>query len=154
MAVRLSEGSTMPSFALPDANGNITTSQSLLEQGPLVVFFYPKDETRICTLQACMFRDHYADFGDAGAQVVGISDDSPSSHHGFRANHELPFTLLSDHKGATRRAFGVRNTLAVLRGRETFVIDRDGIVRSRFRSASDYEGHVISALNVVRRLRR
>ena len=61
--------------------------------------------------------------------------------------------LLSDDKGATRRAFGVRNKLAVLPGRETFVIDGDGIIRSRFRSASDYEGHVISALNVVRRLR-
>ncbi len=90
MAVRLSEGSTMPSFALPDANGNITTSQSLLEQGPLVVFFYPKDETRICTLQACMFRDRYEDFGDAGAQVIGISDDPPTSHHGFRATTSSP----------------------------------------------------------------
>ena len=143
----------MPSFALPNGDGTITTSASLLEQGALVIFFYPKDETRICTLQACMFRDRYEDFGEAGAQVVGISDDPPASHNGFRANHQLPFTLLSDIGGATRKAFGVRNKLAVLRGRETFVIDRDGIVRSSFRSARDYEGHVISALNVVRRLR-
>src|ERR1700749_3696514 len=71
---------------------------------PLAVYFYPKDETYVCTKEACGFRDSYEDFVAAGAEVIGISRDDASSHAGFRANHKLPFTLLSDPDGSVAKA--------------------------------------------------
>jgi peroxiredoxin Q/BCP len=119
---------------------------------PVVVFFYPKDGTAICTKEACAFRDAYEDFASAGAAVIGVSSDSQQSHQQFAAAHRLPFHLLSDEDGAWRRAFGVPKTLGVLAGRVTYVIDREGIVRHVFNSQFAAGRHVEEALEVVRKL--
>ncbi len=119
-----------------------------------MLFFYPQDDTPICTAEACSFRDRHVDFVGLGAQVVGISSDSVSSHERFRSKHDLPYVLLSDPGGSVRRLFGVKKTLGLLEGRVTFVIDRNGIVRHAFSSALSAKKHVVEALATLERLER
>jgi peroxiredoxin Q/BCP len=119
---------------------------------PVVLFFYPKDGTPICTKEVCAFRDAYEDFVKAGAAVIGISSDSEERHQEFAATHRLPFHLLSDTDGALRKAFGVPKTLGIMAGRVTYVIDREGIVRHIFNSQFAADRHVQEALGMVRQL--
>src|SRR5262245_54171870 len=95
----------------------------------VVLFFYPGDETPICTQEAFAVRDAYADFVEAGALVVGISGDSMESHRQFADHRRLPFILLSDQGGTIRKSFGVPKSLGLFPGRVTYVIDKQGIVR-------------------------
>lgn len=122
------------------------------QQKVVVLFFYPKDNTSVCTREACAFRDAYEDFVAAGAVVIGISSDSADSHHAFATRHNLPFYLGSDEDGSLRRAFGVPKTLGLLPGRVTYVIDRKGIVRLMFSAPLAANRHVTEALETVRRL--
>jgi peroxiredoxin Q/BCP len=118
----------------------------------VVLFFYPGDETPICTQEACAFRDAYADFVEAGALVVGISGDSLQSHRQFAAARRLPFILLSDPDGAIQKSFGVPKSLGILPGRVTYVIDKQGIVRLIFNSQLLASRHVSAALAAVKQL--
>jgi len=128
------------------------TLSSLLGQAPLVVYFYPKDDSPGCTREACSFRDRYDAFAEAGARVVGVSSDSVESHRRFADKHRLPMTLLSDRDGKVRALYGVRATLGILPGRATFVIDASGVVRHIFVSQLRFLRHVDEALSVVRAL--
>jgi peroxiredoxin Q/BCP len=116
----------------------------------VVLFFYPKDNTAVCTREACAFRDAYEDFVAAGATVVGVSGDSGESHQRFAAQHRLPFLLATDADGSLRRAFGVSKTLGLIPGRVTFVIDRQGVVRHVFSGQFVADRHVREALAAVR----
>jgi peroxiredoxin Q/BCP len=118
---------------------------------PLVVYFYPKDETYGCTIEACKFRDEYESFVAAGAEVIGISRDSADSHEQFKSHHRLPFTLLSDPDGKVAQAWGVKGKLG-LPGRVTYVFDKAGVLRHRFDSMIRFGKHVDEALEVVKRL--
>jgi thioredoxin-dependent peroxiredoxin len=118
----------------------------------VVLFFYPADNTLVCTRETCSFRDSYADFKQAGAVVIGVSGDSQSTHGEFAASHQLPYLLVSDADGSLRRAFGVRKKLGFLPDRVTYVIDRQGIVRDVFHSQLLARKHVQNALRVVREL--
>jgi peroxiredoxin Q/BCP len=118
----------------------------------MVVYFYPKDETAGCTAEACSFRDSYEDFTAAGAEVIGISGDSSSSHEKFASHHRLPFVLLSDPDGTARDAFGVKKTLGLIPGRYTFVVDRKGVIQHGFESQVRVGKHVDEALASVKRL--
>jgi peroxiredoxin Q/BCP len=150
MALRV--GETIPDVAAVGSGGTPVPLRSFLGT-PLVVYFYPKDETPGCTAEACAFRDAYEAFVEAGATVVGISGDSPTSHEAFARRHGLPFLLLSDPDGSVRRAFGVGRTLGILPGRVTFVADARGVVRHVFSSQIAATRHVREALAVVERLR-
>lgn len=119
---------------------------------PLVVYFYPADETYGCTREACSFRDSYQDFTDAGADVIGISSDDAASHAKFKANHRLPFTLLSDPGHKVAKEWGLRKQLG-LPPRVTFVFDKAGVVRHRFDSKVRFGAHVDTALDIVKTLR-
>ena len=124
-----------------------------LKGKPVVLYFYPKDETPGCTIEACKFRDDYEDFVAAGAEVIGVSDDSVSSHDTFAQKHRLPFVLLSDAGGKVRGQYGVKASLGgILKGRSTFVIDRDGVIRNRFDSQVRLGRHVDDALELVKKL--
>lgn len=136
-------------FSLPDQDGNEVSLSSLWGQGPIVVYFYPKDDSPGCTKEACSFRDSYEAFTDAGARVVGISGDSPESHKRFAEKHRLPFTLLSDEQGLARKRFGVKKTLGLLDGRVTFVLDPSGRVVHRFSSQINMGAHIREALQVI-----
>lgn len=145
-------GDRAPRFALSDGDGNTLSLETLLEKGPLVIFFYPKDETPGCTKEACSFRDNYAVFEELGAQVVGISSDSSASHRRFSDKFRFPFPLLSDPGGAIRKAFGVPKTLGILDGRSTYVVDKKGVVRGVFHSQLQVTKHVDEAAAAVRAL--
>ena len=149
----LSVGDRIPSFTLRSAKGQDVSSDSdLLGKGPVVIYFYPKDETKGCTAQACAFRDSYAVFQDAGAEVVGISSDSESSHDSFAQHHNLPFVLLADRGGKVRKAFGVPRTMGVIPGRVTYVCDSAGVIQHVFNSQMQATRHVDEALGIVKRL--
>src|SRR6201992_1461091 len=123
----LNVGDAMPDVALEGESGPVKLRDTLGK--PLVVYFYPKDETYGCTKEACSFRDQYEDFVAAGADVIGVSRDDAASHAKFREHHRLPFTLLSDPEGKTAASWGVRNVLGLVPGRVTFVFDKQGVVR-------------------------
>jgi peroxiredoxin Q/BCP len=118
----------------------------------VVLYFYPMDNTAVCTAQACAFRDAYEDFVAAGAVVIGVSSDSQASHQQFAEGKKLPFLLISDEDGSRRKAFGVPRTLGILPGRVTYVIDQQGIVRLVFNSQLFAGKHVKEALAMVRQL--
>jgi peroxiredoxin Q/BCP len=146
------EGERAPDFTLAGADGAMVKLGELLQRGPIVLYFYPKDETVGCTIEACSFRDSHEEFVKAAAQVVGISRDDQASHQRFAAKHQLPFLLLSDPQGQVHAAYGVGATLGVLRDRVTFVIDRGGIVRNVFTSKIRMRAHIAQALAVIRQL--
>src|SRR5574341_656551 len=100
MTRMLGVGARAPDFTLPAADGRPVRLADLLKRKTVVLYFYPKDETAICTAEACAFGDAYEVFTDAGGEVVGVSDDSVDSHREFAAHHCLPFLLLSDAGGA------------------------------------------------------
>lgn len=147
----LQPGRRAPDFTLPNQDGQPVTLATVLQSSVVVLFFYPKDDTPVCTREACTFRDTYDDFVEAGATVIGISSDSAQSHRRFADKHGLPFTLVSDAQGDVRALYRVPNTLFVLPGRTTFVIGRDGTIRHTFSSARNAERHVHEALAAVRR---
>jgi peroxiredoxin Q/BCP len=142
-------GDSMPDTTLVAGSGPLQLREKLGK--PLVVYFYPKDETYGCIKEACAFRDQYEDFVAAGAEVIGISRDDASSHDKFKSHHKLPFTLLSDPGGKVASAWGVKGTLG-LPGRVTFVFDKGGVLRHRFDSMIRFGKHVDEALDVVKRL--
>jgi peroxiredoxin Q/BCP len=148
----LALGDRAPDFTLPDAGGKSISLHDLEGKGPIVVFFYPKDDTPGCTVEACSFRDRFDAFVQAGAAVVGISSDPPESHGRFAQKHGLPMTLLSDVDGKVRAAWGVKATLGLFPGRATFVLDKGGIVRHVFVSQLRAGAHVTESLAVVKGL--
>jgi len=150
--IRPEIGQTAPDFTLPDAAGTPTNLAALCKRGAVVLYFYPKDETAGCTVEACAFRDAYEDFAGAGAQVVGVSRDDQASHQRFASGHRLPFVLLSDPKGTVHDLYGVGKRLFLIPDRVTFVIDRDRVVRHTFSSMVNMRAHITEALAVVRRL--
>ena len=94
--MRLKVGDKAPLFTAQDNLDNLFESQSLIGYKPVIIYFYPKDDTPGCTTQACSFRDQYQDFKDLGAEVIGISSDNLKSHQSFVTKYNLPFLLLSD----------------------------------------------------------
>ncbi len=146
-------GDAAPDFTLTDQNGTPVTLSALWKRGPVVLFFYPKDDTAGCTAEACAFRDAYDDFQKAGATVVGISSQGTASKKAFATKNRLPFTLVSDEGGAVRKQYGVKASfLGLLDGRETFVIDAKGIVQHVFNSQLNATKHVPEALGVLSKL--
>lgn len=147
----LKVGDPMPATTLVGKAGAFELRDKIGK--PLVVYFYPKDQTYGCTVEACGFRDSYEDFTSAGAEVIGVSRDDATSHDAFIGKHRLPFTLLSDPGGTVAKAWGLRGTLG-LPPRVTFVFDKEGVVRHKFDSMIRFGKHVDDALEVVKRLPR
>lgn len=145
-------GDIAPDFTLPSQSGSPVSIKGFRDQKCVVLYFYPKDGTPVCTTESCAFRDQYEVFKDAGAEVIGISGDSPDSHQRFASKHQLPFTLLSDTDNLVRKLYGVPATLGLLPGRVTYVIDKDGVVRHIFNSQFNAKGHVEEALKTLQSL--
>ncbi|MDI9257635.1 peroxiredoxin [Flavobacterium sedimenticola] len=145
----LQVGDTLPHFIAVDSHGNPFDSKHY-DGKALVIYFYPKDDTRVCTVQACSFRDQYEDFKALGAEVIGVSSDSAKSHQKFASKYRLPFLLLSDSDKKLRKLFGVPNDLfGLLPGRVTYVIDKKGIVQLVFNSMSG-KIHIQKALQMLK----
>ena len=143
----------MPQFSLADQNGESFSIGDVLGKKTLVIYFYPKDETPGCTIQACAFRDSYEDFIEAGAEVIGISQDSVESHLNFAKNRRLPFTLLADTDGKVHDAFDLKpGFLGLMMPRVTFVVDKEGVIQHSFSSQLMVNKHVNDALKLVKTL--
>ena len=133
MALKI--GDKAPSFVAVDANGTSFDSKDIIGKKPLVIYFYPKDNTPGCTMQACGFRDSYEDFIDLGAEVIGVSSDTVNSHKKFTNQYKLPFILLSDSDKKLRKLLGVPDKLfGLLPGRVTYIINKKGIITMIFDS--------------------
>lgn len=145
-------GDLAPDFTLPTQDGGQVSLAEFRGEKVVVLYFYPKDETRGCTAEACAFRDSYEEFAEAGAQVIGVSSDSVAAHDKFARKHNLPFVLAADAGGDVRKRYGVPSSWVLLPGRVTYVIDREGVVRHVFNSMVNIGGHVGGALEVVRAL--
>ncbi|HEV2374163.1 MAG TPA: peroxiredoxin [Streptosporangiaceae bacterium] len=152
MARGVQAGDKAPDFTLPSQSGEPVRLYDRLGERVVVLYFYPKDETRGCTAEACAFRDSHEVFTDAGAEVIGVSSDSVDKHASFAGHHKLPFTLLSDQSGEVRKNYGVPAALGVLPGRVTYVIDREGTVQHVFNSMTRIDQHISEAVAVVQRL--
>lgn len=148
----IEEGDAAPNFTAMGSNGKTVSLSDYRGKNVVVLFFYPKDGSPICTSEACAFRDSYEDFVKAGAVVIGVSNDSQASHREFAERNRLPFLMIADQDGTLKRLYSVTNALFVLPGRVTFVIDRDGIVRQKFRSELFGSQHATEALATVRKL--
>lgn len=121
-------GQTAPDFSLKDGEGRDWRLSD--QRGKTVVLlFYPGDETPVCTRQMCSVRDRWEDYTATGAEVVGVSTDSPESHRKFAEHHGLPLRLLSDQDGAVARMFGATSWLPNRAARAVVVIDAAGVVR-------------------------
>ena len=131
-------GERAPEFTLRSDDGRSVALRDLIASGPAVIFFYPKDGTPGCTLEAGAFAKRYDEIRKMGAEVVGVSTDGEVSHSKFKERCELPFLLLSDPSGEVRKAYGIPKALGVLPGRATFVIDRSGVIRRKFIGAVDW----------------
>lgn len=145
-------GDPAPDFTLKDQNSTDTSLAEYRGKQAVVLYFYPKDETPVCTKEACAFRDNYEAFVEAGAAVIGVSSDSVDSHRSFAEGRSLPFRLLSDERSELRKLYGVPKALGLMPGRVTYVIDKNGIVRETFNSMLFADKHVQGALKTVRQL--
>ena len=154
MAVEV--GKKAPDFKLPTDGGG-TVSLKALRGKPVVLYFYPKDDTPGCTAEACGFRDNLPKFNRVKAEVIGISRDPVKSHDKFKAKYELPFTLASDDEGKVSDAYGTwveksmygRKYMGMERA--TFLIDKEGVVRHVWRKVK-VPGHVEDVLAAVKDL--
>ena len=147
----LAVGDRAPLVALRDQDRTERRSDQL-DGKALVLFFYPKDDTPGCTMEACAFRDNYVELQSLGADVWGVSGDDASSHQRFATRHQLPYPLLVDQANGLRRAFGVPNVLGLLPGRVTYVIDGSGVIRHIFNNLLDGPAHLREAKAALKTL--
>lgn len=147
-------GDAAPDFHATDSDGQSVGLSEFKGRQAVVLFFYPSDNTRVCTEEACAFRDAYSDLTDLGAAVIGISGNSAESHRGFADQHRLPYRLIADSDGAMRKAFGVANIMFVVPRRVTFVIDKSGIVRGVYNSLFEGTRHVEQAVATLKELKQ
>ena len=141
----LQTGNKIPSFILKDQNGHDFNINDYIGRKKMVIYFYPKDESGVCTKEACAFRDSFADFSDANAIVIGINSASVATHQAFAAHHRLPFTILSDPGNKVLKQFGIKNVLFIT-GRETFVVGLDGKIAFSFRAFLQGNAHAEKVL--------
>ena len=152
----LQVGDKAPDFTMPTDGGG-TVSLAALKGRPVVLYFYPRDDTPGCTTEACGFRDALPDFSAADAAIVGVSRDTVAKHDRFKAKYALPFTLGADENGTVTEAYGVwveksmygRKSMGIERA--TFLIDRDGVIRGIWRKVK-VKGHVDEVLAAAKAL--
>lgn len=146
----LAPGDDAPDFELPDQSGTPRRLSTLLADGPVVLFWYPKALTTGCTAESCHFRDLAAEFAEVGAQRVGISADPPDRQAAFDEKHGLGYPLLSDADKAVAKAYGVKRPGPLMNKRQTFVIGTDQKVVAVIASEVNMDKHADEALAALR----
>ncbi|MCC6971643.1 MAG: peroxiredoxin [Phycisphaerales bacterium] len=127
----LNIGDAAPDFPLPSKEGGPRTLRACLAEGPVLLYFYPADFTRVCTAQACMLRDVQPTLTATSVRIIGVSPQGDESHGAFIARYGLPFTLVADTDREVARLYGVSALFGLLTRRATFLIDKDGTVVDR-----------------------
>ena len=146
------EGDPAPDFSLEAQDGKMISLKGYAGSKNVVVYFYPKDFTMGCTAETRTFSTNYEEVRRLGAEIIGISSDPVESHGRFANECGAEFPLLSDKDNKVRKAYGVKPSLGFLPGRVTFVIDKQGIIRSVFSSQINPKGHISRALEVLKGL--
>ena len=150
------ENLPVPDFQVASTGGK-TFKLSEHKGKPLMIYFYPKDDTPGCTREACSFRDNLPKFSSKDATILGVSRDSSESHDQFKAKYQLPFTLVSDVDGKLSEGYGVwvererdgKKSMGI--NRSTFLIDKKGVIRKEWRGVN-VDGHseeVLTAINAL-----
>ena len=139
---------TLPDFSLINHEGKLVNIHEIKGQDKLIIFFYPKNESRICTAESCCFRDAYETFLSHGIKVVGINKALPEDLSKFRKNHRLPFPLLSDPDFQIHKRFGIMK-FWLLSGRETFLYGTDNHLEYHFNHLLNGEKHVENLLKKI-----
>ena len=142
--MKVQVGDKLPDFNLINEAGETVKSHDL--PLPLVLFFYPKNETAVCTKEACYFRDYFSEFKENGVTVIGVSKDGIKSHQSFKSHHQLPYPLMSDIGGNALKILGATKFLGVVSARVTLVINKEGEIIHIFNSPIQAEQHVMQAL--------
>ena len=142
-------GDSAPNFTLQDQDGKTFNLASEVGKSVLVIYFYPKDESMVCTKEACAFRDSFDEFTKAGAKVIGINGGTVASHKAFQQHYKLPFTLLADPGNKVYDLFGVKNKL-FMSGRETFVVDLKGKIVYSHEAMLQGKEHADDALAYIK----
>ena len=153
----IESGTVAPEFTLPTDRGELLTLSKLRGQ-PVVLYFYPKDDTPGCTREACSFRDRRTDLETLGARVLGVSPDDIASHQAFRDKYALDFTLLADTDHSVAEAYGAwrektlygRKSIGIQRS--TFVIDAQGVVGKMWKRVG-VDGHDAKVLEALENLK-
>jgi peroxiredoxin Q/BCP len=148
----LKTGDFLPHFELKDQDGELFKVADLIGKHHILIYFYPKDESPGCTTEACTFRDNMQNFDDLNCKVIGISRDKPSRHKRFAENHQLPYTLLSDHRKEVRKLFGVKDVIrGVMPGRKTYLVNLEGKISHIFEYQFQPKKHVLEPLLVLQK---
>jgi peroxiredoxin Q/BCP len=148
----LAVGDAVPNFSLLNQDGKIFNIADEIGKHVLVIYFYPKDESMVCTKEACAFRDSFNDYTKAGAVVIGINGGTVASHKEFQDHYKLPFILLADQDNKVLKMFGVKNKF-FMTGRQTFVVDLKGKIAFTYESMMEGTAHSNQALAVVKSLK-
>jgi peroxiredoxin Q/BCP len=146
----LKPGTNAPPLTLPDQEGRPFELAGAWSTGPIVLFFYPKADSAVCTKEACAFRDALTDLRALKATVVGISHDTCEAQKAFATRWGLPFTLLSDTAGTAHKAYDVQRVLGLVSERITYVIGSDGVVKGAYSGLLGSDRHVREAFDVLR----
>jgi len=146
---KLDVGDHVPAFTLNDQDGKSFNINDYIGKKVLVIYFYPKDESMVCTKEACAFRDSFDEFTKAGAMVIGVNGGTVASHKEFQQHYKLPFTLLSDPDNKVYNQFGVKGKM-FFTGRETFVIDLKGKIVYTHEAMLEGKEHADDALQYVK----
>lgn len=143
-------GAEVPDFTATLDSGETTTLATMLEGGPVVLFFYPKAFTGGCTQEACHFRDLAHEFAEVGAQRFGVSRDDVDTQAAFSQKHGFDYPLIADTSGDIAKIFGAKRLGPMWSKRHTVVIDTDRRLLAVIRSESDMEKHADEALAILR----
>ena len=150
MALKI--GAQAPDFTLPSTSGDKFTLSKAFAGKPVILYFYPKNFTTVCTEEACEFRDAFEDFRDLDVDVVGISKDSMESHHKFKKEHQLPFELLSDIQGAVAKKYGAALPILRTTKRVTYLLDEKHQIRAVLDNMFNAKKHLKAMLDAATRM--
>ena len=147
----LQKGSTAPEFTLACTGINILNTAKDLKEKAFVLYIYPKDFTRVCTAEACEFRDQFEAFRDLDIPVFGLSKDDIESHNKFKKEHRLPFELLSDPTGKVCKSYDALVPLIKMPKRITYLIDQDHKIAAVFSDMFESKGHIDAMLKSLQK---
>lgn len=147
----LKTGSSAPEFTLACTGINILNTTKDLKEKAFVLYIYPKDFTRVCTAEACEFRDQFEAFRDLGIPVFGLSKDDIETHNKFKSEHRLPFELLSDPTGKVCKSYDALVPLIKTPKRITYLIDKDHKIKAVFSEMFESKGHIEAMLKDLRK---
>lgn len=145
----LQAGNPAPDLVLADQYGKPFSLSSAWAESNVVIFFYPKADTPVCTKEACAFRDAFAELKARNTVIIGISQDASEAQRAFAIRWELPFTLLADVDGAAHKAYDVKGLFGILPGRITYVVAKGGIIRNAHSALFSSDAHVQDALRAL-----